>query len=68
MRWIRTVLNEVIGLLVDDGRLAALIVLWLVLAALGLPRLGLGGSASGGILFAGLGAILLESVTRRAGQ
>lgn len=68
MRRVRTVLGEVFGLLVDDGRLAAATVAWLLLAWLALPHLGVGGTWAGLILFAGLAAILLESVIRRAGQ
>ena len=68
MRWLTTIATEGFGLLVDDGRLALLIVIWLLLAWLALPRLGAGAAVSGLILFAGLAAILLESVMRRAAK
>ena len=66
MRWIRTVWDEVFGLFVDDGSYALAILAWIALAWLLLPRLGLGGTWSGLILFAGFAAILVESATRRA--
>lgn len=66
MRWLRTILAEVWGLFVDDGRYALSIVAWLVLTWLVLPQLQLGGGWNALILFVGLLAILLESVSRRA--
>ena len=64
MRWIRTLVGEAYGLLVDDGWLAAATLAWLLLAWLVLPRLGVDGGWAGLILFAGLAAILLGSVLR----
>ena len=66
MRWIRPVAGEVFGLFVDDGPYAISILLWLLLAGLVLPRIGLSGAWGCLILFAGLGAILVESAARRA--
>lgn len=66
MRWLKTILAEGWGLFVDDGRYALSIVLWLALVWLALPQLRLGGGWNALILFAGLLAILLESVWRRA--
>jgi hypothetical protein len=65
MRWPKTILREVYGLFVDDGRFALAILVWLGLAWGLLPRLALG--RWGAIVwFAGLLAIFVESVLRRA--
>ncbi len=66
MRWLNTVLREIWGLFVDDGSFALAIVIWLLLAWLVLPRLGIPPGWTGIILFAGLALILLESATRSA--
>lgn len=66
MRWIRSVTEEIFGLFVDDGHFAIAILAWVVLAVVLLPRIPVPAAAKGAILFAGLAAILLESVTRRA--
>lgn len=68
MRWLKSVLAELWGLFVDDGRYALTIVSWLLLTWLLLPLLRVGGGWNAIILFAGLLLILLESVLRRAGQ
>ena len=60
------VLRKGFGLLVDDGRLAAASLAWLLLAWAILPRL-VGDTGWGGpILFAGLAMILAESAVRRS--
>ena len=66
MKWVRTIWEELIGLFVDDGRFAALIVGWVVLCALVLRRTGLPNGGSAALLFAGFAAILIESAVRRA--
>jgi hypothetical protein len=68
MGWIRTIWAEFIGLFVDDVGFAVAILLWVLIAGLGLPRLGLPAFVPALVLFAGLVAILLESATRRARQ
>jgi hypothetical protein len=68
MRWLRSVGREVLGLFVDDGSYAGAILLWVGLAVVGLPRLGLGTGWDGPVLFAGLAVILIESVLRFAGR
>jgi len=68
MSWIRTVFNEVFGLFVDDGSFAVVILVWLLVTWLVLPRLGVPAAWSGVALFVGLAGILLESTTRRAGR
>lgn len=72
MRWLLTVLRELVGLFVDDGSLALLALLWLaaiwLLGPLLVPAAGLRGL----LLFLGLAAILVGSARagarrRRAG-
>lgn len=66
MHWIKTILGELYGLFVDDGAFALAIVVWLAVAGVLLPHAHLGNVELGAILFAGLAAILAESVLRRA--
>jgi hypothetical protein len=66
MRWLKTILAEIFGLFVDDGRFALCIIVWLGVIGLGLPRLDLPARWNAVILFAGLAAILAESALRRA--
>jgi hypothetical protein len=66
MNWLRTIGGEIIGLFVDDVGFAIAIFAWLLLAGVGLPRLGLPEQAPPLLLFAGLLAILIESAVRRA--
>lgn len=61
----RSIWHELVGLFVDDGALALLLVLWCAavgLAALLLP--GLAPAVAGGTLLLGCAAILLASVRR----
>ena len=64
MAWLKAAWSEFIGLFVDDGSLAAAILAWLALSWIALPRLPLPPAWPPIILFAGLAAILLESVLR----
>ena len=64
---LRAILAEAFGLVVDDGRLAIAAIVWLLFCWLALPWLCVGATWRGGLLFAGLAAILIESVLRRAG-
>ena len=66
MSWLKPVLQELIGLFVDDVRFALTILLWVSLLWLLLPKLPLAASWHGPILLIGLLAILLESVWRGA--
>ena len=61
---IKTVLAEVIGLFVDDVPFAVTIAVWLLVAILVLPRLGVPAPAL--VLALGLAGILVESAVRRA--
>jgi hypothetical protein len=64
MRWLKSIVREVIGLFVDDGSFAIAILAWLTLAVVVLPRAGLWTRVAGPLLFAGLAAILVASVLR----
>lgn len=68
MSWIRTAWSEFIGLFVDDGSLAAAVLLWLAACWLLLLRLPLPPALPPVILFAGLAVILVESAVRRSRQ
>lgn len=66
MSWIKTIGRELFGLFVDDGSFAVIILAWLAIVAMLLPRLGLPSPWHGIVLFAGLALIFIESATRRA--
>lgn len=66
MQWLKTVLNEVFGLFVDDGSFAIATLIWLGAVWLLLPRIDVPPAVKGPILFIGLAAILVESAARRA--
>lgn len=68
MSWLRSILQEIYGLFVDDGSFAIAILVWLALLWLLLPHLPVPAVWHGAILFAGLIAILIESALRRARQ
>ena len=68
MSWLKTIFREILGLFVDDGSFAIAILVWLALLCWLLPHLPMGGLWQAVILFAGLIAILIESVLRRARQ
>jgi hypothetical protein len=66
MNLIATIGKELLGLFVDDGSLALAILVWVGSIAATTAWLDLGAPLAGGALFAGLVAILLENVLRRA--
>ena len=68
MRWMKTILAEIVGLFVDDGRFALAILVWLAAVWLILPHLAVAAAWRGLILFLGLAAILLDGAVRRAGR
>jgi len=68
MGWFKTIWSEFIGLFVDDGSLAVAVLVWVGVAWLLLPRLGLAEDWAAPILFIGLALILVESAFRRARQ
>jgi len=63
--WLRRVGLELWGLFVEDGSFAAAILLWIVITVLLLPTV-LPDNWRGSVMFAGLGAILVENVIRSA--
>jgi hypothetical protein len=65
MNALQTILHEILGLFVDDGAFAFAILLWLAVVWLLIRPLQLPIPA-GILLFLGLAAILVESVTRFA--
>ena len=66
MGWLKTVGDELLGLFVDDVGFAGPILIWVVVAAVVLPRLGLPGAVPAVVLFAGLLAILVAGAVRKA--
>jgi hypothetical protein len=65
MRILTKILQELVGLFVDDGTLAATIVIWIAFCGLLLRLLPMG-SWQGPILFLGLAGILIENARRGA--
>lgn len=65
MRWIRSTAREIFGLFVDDGSFAIAILIWLAVASVVLPRLGVPGGVKGPVLVIGLLVIIAESALRR---
>lgn len=68
MPWLKSIFREIFGLFVEDGSFAIAILAWLAILWLALSHLPIPAVWHGVILFAGLIAILIESVLRRARQ
>ncbi len=66
MTWVKAVGAELLGLFVDDGRLAIGILVWLVVAALAFRHLDLPQAVPPVILFAGLAVILVHGAVRES--
>jgi hypothetical protein len=66
VKWIATVLAELVGLFVDDLGFTLAILAWVALGTLLLPRLGSADVWAAPLLFLGCAAILVESVRRAA--
>jgi hypothetical protein len=66
MSGLKTIFGELLGLFIEDGSFAVAIFVWLGLVWFVLPRVPLPRVVQGPFLFAGLLAILLESVLRAA--
>ncbi len=66
MGWLKSIVREVFSLFVDDISFAGAILVWLLLVLAALPRITAGARWEGGLLFAGLAFILIESVLRFA--
>jgi hypothetical protein len=62
------IVKELFGLFVDDGSLALAILAWVGLTSLLVLWLRIDGQWMGLLLLAGLAAILIENVVRRAGR
>ena len=58
--------QEIYGLFVEDGSYAAGIIVWLLVAALALPRFSALGEWRAPLMFAGLVFIVVENVLRTA--
>lgn len=66
MNVITTILKELLGLFVDDGRYATGILLWVLAAAFIMPHLPTLGLWRAPLVFAGLLLLLAENVVRSA--
>ncbi len=66
MGWVRVIWDELLGMFVDDVDFAVPILVWVVLTAVALPRLGLPGAWPAGVLFVGLLGILVVGAVRKA--
>jgi len=66
MKIVRLVLQELVGMFVDDGSLALLAVILIALIAGAVKLLALSPLVGGGLLLAGCVAILAQSVRRAA--
>jgi hypothetical protein len=64
MRWLRSIVREIVELFVDDGSFAVAILVWLVVVLLG--RMVAEGRWLGCVFFGGLAVVLIESVLRFA--
>jgi hypothetical protein len=66
MSWLKTIIQEVVSLFVDDGAFALAIVIWLGLVGLLAWRVETARGWAGLALVVGLVVVLGESVQRRA--
>jgi hypothetical protein len=64
MNWLANGFKQIYGLFVDDGLLSLAICAWLLLAWFVLPHVIASASARPVVLFAGLAALLMDSVRR----
>jgi hypothetical protein len=68
MRWMKTIVQELFGLFIDDGSFALAIVVWIGVLWVLAGRVLYSATWSGAVLFAGLGLILFASTIRRSRQ
>lgn len=66
MKWLQTIVRELLGLFIDDGSFASAILVWVATVAFLLPRLPVAPGRHAPLLAVGLLAILAESVLRRS--
>lgn len=68
MRWLKTIVDELFGLFVDDGSFAIAIIAWVGISWFLSVHILANAHWSGLVLFGGLILILIESTMRRARQ
>lgn len=68
MKWIQTIVRELIALFVDSVSFVLLLLLWIAFSALVLPHVPSLHRWTGTLLFAGLGCILAGSAVSYAHQ
>jgi hypothetical protein len=68
VRWMKTIVQELFGLFIDDGSFALAIVVWIGVLWFLAARVLHSATWNGAVLFAGLGLILLASTIRRSRQ
>lgn len=66
MKWIKSILREIVGLFVDDGAFALAIIIWIGLIGWTTSHFSILSGSAAIILFVGLALILIESATRYA--
>ena len=66
MRIVTTAVRKLVGLFIDDGTLAAVVLVWIAICGLLLPLVGLVPPWPGAMLFVGLALILVENTLRAA--
>jgi hypothetical protein len=66
MQTLTRIARELVGLFVDDGSLAAIVLIWIALCGVALPKLVSATPWHGPLLFIGLALILFESAWRGA--
>ena len=66
MGWMRTIIDEIVALFVDDVSLVAAILVWLAAVFLGVRLHLVAADVAGPILFVGMAAIFIENTLRRA--
>ncbi len=64
MRWLQSILREILSLFVDDGSFAIAILVWVGLIIFVLPHVTHHANWLAPALFSGLALILIESVLR----
>jgi hypothetical protein len=66
MNWVLAAARDLLGLFVDDGSLAIIVLAWVAIATLAFPALPIGRGWLAVILFAGVALIFAENVLRAA--
>ena len=66
MNVIKTALEELYGLFVEDGSLAVAIIVWLCIVGFAFPHIAGPSAWKGPVFFVGMAIILVENVVRSA--